>query len=67
MLFGDYKPGGKLVDTWPKSLDQLPPMMDYDLLDGRTYMCFKGESLYPFGFGLSYTTANAFLRTARLW
>jgi beta-glucosidase len=28
VLFGDYNPGGKLVDTWPKSLDQLPPMMD---------------------------------------
>jgi beta-glucosidase len=55
------------VDPWPKSLDQLPPMMDDDLRHWRTYMYFKGESLDPFGFGLSYTTANAFLRTARLW
>jgi beta-glucosidase len=31
-------------------------MMDYDLRNGRTYMYFKGEPLYPFGFGLSYTT-----------
>ena len=49
-------PGGHLVVTWPKSLDQLPPMMDYNIRDGRTYMYFKGEPLYPFGFGLSYTT-----------
>jgi beta-glucosidase len=56
VLFGDYNPAGRLVQTWPRSLDQLPPMMDYDLRDGRTYMYFKGEPLYPFGFGLSYTT-----------
>ncbi len=55
VLFGDYNPGGHLVVTWPKSLDQLPAMMDYNIRDGRTYMYFKGEPLYPFGFGLSYT------------
>jgi len=56
ILFGEYNPGGHLVVTWPKSLDQLPPMMDYNIRDGRTYMYSKGEPLYPFGFGLSYTT-----------
>jgi len=56
VLFGDYSPGGHLVATWPKSLDQLPPMMDYNIRHGRTYMYFKGDPLYHFGFGLSYTT-----------
>ena len=56
VLFGDYNPGGRLVQTWPKSMDQLPPMMEYDIRKGHTYMYFKGEPLYPFGFGLSYTT-----------
>jgi beta-glucosidase len=56
VLFGDYNPAGRLVTTWPKSVDQLPPMMDYDIRHGRTYMYFKGEPLYPFGYGLSYTT-----------
>jgi len=56
VLFGDYNPGGRLVHTWPKSLEQLPEMLDYNIRNGRTYMYFKGEPLYPFGFGLSYTT-----------
>ena len=56
VLFGDYNPGGRLVHTWPKSTEQLPPMMDYNIRHGRTYMYAKEEPLYPFGFGLSYTT-----------
>ena len=56
VLFGDVNPGGKLVQTWPRTIEQLPPRLDYDLRNGRTYMYFKGEPLYPFGYGLSYTT-----------
>ena len=56
VLFGEYNPGGHLVTTWPASLDQEPPMMDYNIRDGHTYMYFKGAPLYPFGYGLSYTT-----------
>jgi beta-glucosidase len=56
VLFGEYNPGGRLVQTWPKSMDQLPPMMDYNIRNGHTYMYFKDEPLYPFGYGLSYTT-----------
>jgi beta-glucosidase len=56
VLFGDYNPAGRLVVTWPMSLDQLPPMMDYDVRHGRTYMYFHQKPLYPFGYGLSYTT-----------
>jgi beta-glucosidase len=56
VLFGRYNPGGHLTTTWPQSLDQLPPMMDYNIRHGRTYMYFRGEPLYPFGYGLSYTT-----------
>ena len=56
VLFGDYNPAGRLVQTWPASVEQLPPMLDYDIRHGRTYMYFKGAPLYPFGYGLSYTT-----------
>lgn len=56
VIFGDINPGGKLVQTWPDSIAQLPPMMDYDIRHGRTYMYFKGKPLFPFGFGLSYTS-----------
>jgi beta-glucosidase len=54
VLFGDVDPGGRLVQTWPRALEDLPPMMDYDIRNGRTYMHSDAPPLYPFGFGLSY-------------
>ena len=55
VLFGDANPGGRLAQTWPPSLEQLPPMMDYDLRHGRTNMYSQAEPRYAFGYGLSYT------------
>jgi beta-glucosidase len=54
VLFGDYNPSGRLPVTFYKSVDQLPPFTDYNM-EGKTYRYFKGEPLYPFGYGLSYT------------
>jgi len=56
VLFGDFNPSGRTTQTWVKSLEDLPSRLDYDLRKGRTYMYFEGEPLYPFGFGLSYTS-----------
>lgn len=55
VLFGDYNPAGRLPLTYYKSVEDLPPFDDYDITKGRTYQYFKGKTLYPFGFGLSYT------------
>ncbi|MGA8671133.1 MAG: glycoside hydrolase family 3 C-terminal domain-containing protein [Terracidiphilus sp.] len=56
VLFGDYSPAGRLTQTWPTGDAQLLPIMDYNLLDGRTYLYSKEKPLYAFGYGLSYTT-----------
>ncbi|GAF02789.1 glycoside hydrolase family 3 protein [Saccharicrinis fermentans] len=56
VLFGDYNPAGRLPFTFYKSEKDLPPMNDYEVSHGRTYQYFEGEALYPFGYGLSYTS-----------
>lgn len=56
VLFGDVNPGGKLTQTWPADIAHLPAMMDYDIRNGRTYMYAKHAPLFPFGYGLSYTS-----------
>ncbi|PYX80792.1 MAG: glucan 1,4-alpha-glucosidase [Acidobacteria bacterium] len=55
MLAGDFSPSGRLPVTFYKSVDQLPAFEDYAMAK-RTYRYFAGEALYPFGYGLTYTS-----------
>ncbi len=63
VLFGDVNPSGKLPVTFYKDDSQLPDFLDYTM-KGRTYRYFKGEPLFPFGHGLSYTTFRKTLQRA---
>jgi len=55
VLFGDYNPAGRLPVTFYRSVDDLPPFDDYNM-EGKTYRYFDGDVLYPFGYGLSYSS-----------
>jgi beta-glucosidase len=71
ILFGRENPAGRLVQTWLSSIDRLPPILDYNIRNGRTYMYDRNSPLFAFGHGLSYTsfeysdlsTDRAILRT----
>jgi beta-glucosidase len=55
IIFGKESPAGRLVQTWSTSIDNLPPMLDYNIRNGHTYMYDQHAPLFPFGYGLTYT------------
>ncbi|MEM6718073.1 MAG: glycoside hydrolase family 3 C-terminal domain-containing protein [Bacteroidota bacterium] len=55
VIFGDYNPSGRLPVTFYKDINDIPAFSNYDMT-GKTYRYFKGDPLYEFGYGLSYTT-----------
>jgi beta-glucosidase len=57
VLFGDYDPSGHLTQTWPRSQSEVANILDYDIIkSGQTYLYSSQPALYPFGYGLSYTS-----------
>lgn len=56
IIFGKESPAGRLIQTWSKSIDELLPILEYDIRKGRTYLYDKHEPLFTFGHGLTYTT-----------
>ena len=56
VLLGKVNPAGRTTQTWVRDILDLPEIMDYDITHGRTYMYATKAPLYPFGYGLSYTT-----------
>lgn len=56
VLSGKVNPAGRLVHAWPASIADLLPILEYDIRKGKTYLYMKQKPLFPFGFGLSYTT-----------
>jgi beta-glucosidase len=56
VIFGKVSPAGRLVLTWSASIDELLPILDYNIRNGRTYMYDRHEPLFAFGHGLTYTS-----------